>query len=42
MKHYQVVGFEDASPVFWFTVLVLSEIEIAKTFSLRSNWTEMV
>ena len=20
MKHYQVVGFEDASPVFWFTV----------------------
>ena len=20
MKHYQVVGFEDAGPVFWFTV----------------------
>lgn len=20
MKHYQVVGFEDTGPVFWFTV----------------------
>lgn len=20
MKHYQVVGFEDTAPVFWFTV----------------------
>lgn len=33
MRCYQVVGFEDASPVFWFTVMAknfseaLSEIE---------------
>lgn len=33
MKHYQVVGFEDAGPVFWFTVTADSFGEALRTIS---------
>lgn len=41
MKHYQVVGFEDIGPVFWFTVTADSFSEALKIISKDHYMTDM-
>ena len=41
MKRYQVVGFEDAGPVFCFTVTADSFVEALRTISKDYYMTDM-
>lgn len=41
MKHYQVVGFEDAGPVFCFTVMANSFGEALRAISEDHYMTDM-
>ena len=41
MKHYQVVGFEDASPVFWFTVTAENFSEALREIDKDYYMTDM-
>ena len=41
MKRYQVVGFEDAGPVFWFTVMADSFGEALMTVAKDYYMTDM-
>ena len=41
MKYYQVVGFEDASPVFWFTVTAENFSEALKEIDKDYYMTDM-
>lgn len=41
MKHYQVVGFEDIGPVFWFTVTADSFSEALKIINKDQYMTDM-
>lgn len=41
MKRYKVVGFEDAYPVFWFTVMADSFVEALRTISEDYYMTDM-
>ena len=41
MKRYNVVGFEDASPVFWFTVTADSFVEALRAISKDYYMTDM-
>ena len=41
MKHYQVVGFEDAGPVFWFTVMANNFSEALRAIDKDYYMTDM-
>lgn len=41
MKHYQVVGFEEDSPVFWFTVTANNFSEALKNIEKDYYMTDM-
>ncbi|PHV55446.1 hypothetical protein CS010_10785 [Streptococcus macedonicus] len=41
MKHYQVVGFEDTSPVFWFTVTAENFSEALREIEKDYYMTDM-
>ena len=41
MKRYQVVGFEDAGPVFWFTVTAKNFSEAQKGIEKDYYMTDM-
>ncbi len=41
MKRYQVVGFEDASPVFWFTVTADNFSEALRAIEKDYYMTDM-
>lgn len=41
MKHYQVVGFEDTGPVFWFTVMAENFSEVLRKIEKDYYMTDM-
>lgn len=41
MKRYQVVGFEEGSPVFWFTVMASDFSEALRTVEKDYYMTDM-
>lgn len=41
MKRYQIVGFEDASPVFWFTVTAKNFSEALREIDKDYYMTDM-